>query len=149
MWRAYQVMQRDLERTLERDLLERSGLSNADFAILVQLSEAPQRRLRARDLGQQLDWDRSRLSHQIRRMEQRGHVERQDCPTDARGTFIQLTDQGWNVIVRAAPMHVAAVRANLFDALSGSEVAALHAIADKIGAHLLEINPHRGGCSGE
>ena len=71
MWRGFQGMWRNLDRTVERDLMDRAALSAADFSILVPLSEAPDRRLRARDLGRLLDWDRSRLSHQIRRLEQR------------------------------------------------------------------------------
>ena len=67
MWRGSQRMWRNLDRSLERDLIDRAGLSTADFSVLVPLSEAPEHRLRARDLGCALDWDRSRLSHQIRR----------------------------------------------------------------------------------
>ena len=88
MWREFQGMRRHLDRALERDLMDRAALSAADFAVLVPLSEAPDRRLRARDLGRVLEWDRSRLSHQIRRMEQRELLTRSNCPTDARGTFI-------------------------------------------------------------
>ena len=134
-WRAYQAMSRDLERVLERDMLT-CGLSMADFAVLVRLSEASQRCLRARDLGQQLGWDRSRLSHQIRRMEQRGIVTRQSCPTDARGTFIRLTDEGWSLVDKAAASHVAAVRATFFDALTEQDVRTLHELSTRIRAQL-------------
>jgi DNA-binding MarR family transcriptional regulator len=139
-WRSFQLMQATLVRALERDLLEKSGLSMADFAVLVPLSEAPDRLLRARDLGRHLGWERSRLSHQIRRMEQRGLVERRDCPTDARGTFIVLTDAGWAAIEQAAPPHVAAVRTHLFDALTDDDVRDLERIAGRVTAGMAAMD---------
>src|ERR1700709_882272 len=90
MWRSFHQMRRALDRGLERQLADGAGLSTADFEVLVPLSEAQQRRLRARDLGRMVSWDRSRLSHHLRRMEQRGLVERLDCPGDARGTITPL-----------------------------------------------------------
>jgi DNA-binding MarR family transcriptional regulator len=70
----------NLDRAFERDLMDRAGLSAADFSVLVPLSEAPYHRPRARELGRILDWDRSRWSHQIRRMEQRGLLTRATAP---------------------------------------------------------------------
>ncbi len=133
MWRSFQAMQRHLSDAVERDLQE-SGLSTADFAVLASLSEATDRRLRARDLGQLLDWDRSRLSHQMRRMEQRGLIVRRDCPTDARGTVVALTADGWTAIQRAAPTHVEAVRVNLFDVLTEADVAFLRDVSERVTA---------------
>ncbi|MGX7677834.1 MarR family winged helix-turn-helix transcriptional regulator [Jatrophihabitans sp. DSM 45814] len=132
MWRAFRSMHTSLDRVLEQEMSAESGLSSADFAVLVPLSEAPDRRLRARDLGLQMTWDRSRLSHQIKRMEQRGLIERTDCPTDARGTFIQLTEKGWRTIEAAAPPHVAAVRAYFVDLLTEDEIDSLTAISEKV-----------------
>jgi DNA-binding MarR family transcriptional regulator len=145
MWRAFQSLRMSLDRVLEQQLSSESGLSTADFAVLVPLSEAPDRRLRARDLGLQMGWDRSRLSHQIKRMEQRGLLERTDCPTDARGTFIQLTELGWSTIEAAAPFHVAAVRRHFVDLLTDDEVASLTVIAEKVRDHL---GPAADGCDG-
>jgi DNA-binding MarR family transcriptional regulator len=140
MWRAVQGMWRNLDRTLERDLMERTALSAADFTILVPLSEAPSQRLRARDLGRLLDWDRSRLSHQIRRMEQRGLLTRSSCPTDARGTFIELTEDGWKTLQQAAPGHVHAVRANFFDVLTDADVVALDDISRRVNDRIASFN---------
>lgn len=142
MWRSYQAMQRHVSEAVERDLQE-SGLSTADFAVLVPLSEATDRRLRARELGQLLDWDRSRLSHQIRRMEQRGLIARRDCVTDARGTVVELTADGWTAIERAAPSHVEAVQVNLFDVLTDAEVAFLRDISERVTARAGEHRPAR------
>jgi DNA-binding MarR family transcriptional regulator len=140
MWRGFQGMWRNLDRAIERDLMEGAALSAADFSVLVPLSEAPDRRLRARDLGRFLDWDRSRLSHQIRRMEQRELLTRSSCPTDARGTFIELTEHGWKLLQQAAPGHVLAVRANFFDVLTNADVVALEDISRRVSDRIGSLN---------
>jgi len=147
MWRGFQGMWRNLDRTVERDLMDRAALSAADFSILVPLSEAPDRRLRARDLGRLLDWDRSRLSHQIRRMEQRELLTRSKCPTDARGTFIELTNHGWEPVQQAAPGHVQAVRANFFDVLTDADVVALEDIARRVNDRIASLNLDQDTCA--
>jgi DNA-binding MarR family transcriptional regulator len=131
MWRAFVAMHRNLDRQLDRQLTE-AGLSAADYELLVPLSEAPDDELRARDLGRMIGWDRSRLSHHLRRMEQRGLVGRRDCPTDARGTMIKLTPAGRHAVEAAAPGHVATVRRFLVDLLSPEEIEVLGAIAARI-----------------
>ncbi|UQX89156.1 MarR family winged helix-turn-helix transcriptional regulator [Jatrophihabitans telluris] len=148
MWRGFQSMQITLGRALEQQLGE-SGLSGADFEVLVPLSEAEGHRMRARDLGRQMKWDRSRLSHQIRRMESRGLISRSNCPTDARGTFIELTEQGWATIVAAAPSHVATVRSLFVDVLDDADVTALTAITTKVNERLAADPNVEAACSGE
>jgi DNA-binding MarR family transcriptional regulator len=140
MWREFQRMARNLDRALERDLIDRAGLSSADFSVLVPLSEAPYHRLRARELGRVLDWDRSRLSHQIRRMEQRGLLTRGNCPTDARGTVIGLTEHGWTTLQQAAPGHVQAVRANFFDVLTDADIVALDDICRRVNERIASLD---------
>ena len=147
MWRSFQGMWRTLDRALERDLMDGAALSAADFAVLVPLSEAPERRLRAGDLGRCLDWDRSRLSHQIRRMEQRELLTRSSCPTDARGTFIELTEQGWEMVQQAAPGHVQAVRANFFDVLTDADVLALEDISRRVNDRIGSLNLDHDPCA--
>jgi len=147
MWRSFQGMWRNLDRAVERDLMDGAALSAADFAVLVALSEAPDRRLRARDLGRCLDWDRSRLSHQIRRMEQRELLIRSSCPTDARGTFIKLTNHGWELVQQAAPGHVQAVRANFFDVLTDADVAALEDISRRVNDRIASLNLDHDPCA--
>jgi DNA-binding MarR family transcriptional regulator len=147
MWRGFQSMWRTLDRTLERDLMEGAALSGADFSVLVPLSEAPGQQLRARDLGVFLDWDRSRLSHQIRRMEQRALVARSNCPTDARGTIIELTELGWTTLQQAAPGHVQAVRLNFFDALTEADVVALDDICRRVNDRMASLNLDQDPCA--
>jgi DNA-binding MarR family transcriptional regulator len=147
MWRECRRMWRNLDRALERDLMDRAGLSMADFSILVPLSEAPEHRLRARDLGRVLDWDRSRLSHQIRRMEQRALLTRSNCPTDARGTFIELTKSGGKTLQQAALGHVQAVRANFFDVLTDADVVALDDISRRVHGRIASLNLDQDTCA--
>ncbi|MEP7161826.1 MAG: MarR family winged helix-turn-helix transcriptional regulator [Dermatophilaceae bacterium] len=139
-WRAFLRMRRDLDRAIEGQLVS-VGLSAADFALLVPLSEAPEHRLRARDLSQDTGWDRSRLSHHIRRMERRGLVTRHSCDTDARGTDIQLTDQGLAAVHAAAPGHVQTVRRSLIDILSERELEILHTISERVSSQLSADRP--------
>src|SRR5450631_4034856 len=146
MWREFQRMARNLDRAFERDLMERA-LSSADFSILVPLSEAPEHRLRARELVRILDWDRSRLSHQIRRMEQRGLLIRGNCPTDARGTVIGLTEHGWTTLQQAAPGHVQAVRVNFFDVLTDADRVALDDICRRVNKRIASLNLDLDTCA--
>jgi DNA-binding MarR family transcriptional regulator len=98
---------------IARDLLVDSSLSDADYMVLVHLSEAEDRRVRMTDLADRLNWSKSRLSHQLARMQARGLVEREECPSDARGAFAVLGAGGLAEIERAAPKHVVSVRRHL------------------------------------
>lgn len=131
MWRAFGAMQRSLDRAIERQLTV-AGLSSADYELLVPLCEAPGGLLRARDLGRQVDWDRSRLSHQLRRMEQRGLVARHECEDDGRGTMITVTQEGRHAVRNAEPGHVATLRAHFVDLLSADEIDTLTAVATRV-----------------
>lgn len=122
-WRAWLSIARLLPDRLNRDLLESTGLSLADYEILVRLSENSDRSLRMSDLAEATLSSRSRLSHQIDRMEAAGLVSRRACEQDKRGSFAELTDKGFETLVAAAPHHVASVRANLVDVLSDEEFA--------------------------
>ncbi|WP_231988209.1 MarR family winged helix-turn-helix transcriptional regulator [Nakamurella panacisegetis] len=135
-WRALQHLNMPLSAALNRQLSRDSNLSNADYAVLVQLSEAPEQQLRARDLVQAIGWEKSRLSHHIRRMESRSLVSREECPTDGRGAFIKLTDTGRAAIVQAAPGHVNAVRSYFIDLLTPNQLVAFAEIAEAVGARL-------------
>ena len=121
VWRGIVGMQLQLGAALERRLA-RDGLSGADYALLVPLSAAPGGVLRARDLGRTVGWERSRISHQVSRMEKRGLVAREECSEDARGSMVRLTEAGRDAIVAAAPAHVAAVREYFFDVLTEAEL---------------------------
>jgi DNA-binding MarR family transcriptional regulator len=135
-WRGLVMATQALNAQVERDLIADAGLSMADYAVLANLSEIDGRRLRATDLAERLSWSRSRLSHQVGRMETRGLVKRESCGEDARGSFVALTDEGYETIANAAPNHVASVRRHLFAALSPAEVDSLANVMIVIAAHL-------------
>lgn len=128
-WRGYLDMNARLQARLNRELQEQSGLSIADFSVLVQLSEHIDARMRVLELARALRWEKSRLSHQLTRMQQRGLVERSNCSEDRRGAFIVLTDRGRAAVEDAAPRHVESVRHYLFDNLTPEQVDVLDTIA--------------------
>ncbi|MFF2546528.1 MarR family winged helix-turn-helix transcriptional regulator [Kitasatospora sp. NPDC058063] len=132
VWRQYRGLIRELQSAQDRQLVRDSGLSGADYALLVPLSEATDGVLRARDLGLEIGWERSRLSHQIGRMEKRGLVAREPCPDDARGSMVRLTPDGRAAIEAAAPAHVETVRRYFFDPLTAKEVDVLSALFEKM-----------------
>jgi DNA-binding MarR family transcriptional regulator len=125
-WRSFLRVQGLLPLALNRGLqASGSDLSLSDFGVLVMLSEAPGRRMRVLELARALQWEKSRLSHQLRRMAERGLVSRSNCSEDKRGAFIEITADGLAAVEAAAPPHVATVRANFFDALDEQDVADL------------------------
>jgi DNA-binding MarR family transcriptional regulator len=131
-WRAYLRAGTLLTARLNRQLQADSGLSLAEYEVLVQLSETPGGRLRPFQLGQALDWEQSRLSHLLSRMTRRGFVAREGCPGDGRGALVALTAAGRAAIESAAPGHVAAVRKLVFDALGPVQAKAFGRAFDTI-----------------
>ncbi|HWD77227.1 MAG TPA: MarR family winged helix-turn-helix transcriptional regulator [Kribbella sp.] len=136
LWQSYRDTHRELMRALEARMITNSGLSGADYALLHPLSEAEDGVLRTRDLGRSVGWERSRLSHQVSRMERRGLVCREECTSDARGSMVRLTELGRKAIDAAAPDHVAAVRSYFFDRLTPDEQTQLTTLLDRIAATL-------------
>jgi DNA-binding MarR family transcriptional regulator len=135
-WRGFHRMRHELTAHLARALARESGLSEADYGVLVEVSEEPGRRMRSRDLGRRLGWERSRLSHQIARMEARGTVRRAPCADDARGFDVVLTNDGLAALEAAAPAHLAAVRHCFADLLTREQLDVLGDIAETITNHL-------------
>jgi len=142
-WRSYLAMTELVRATIARDLMSASGMSEPEFTVLVHLSERSGREVRMSDLADGLGWSKSRLSHQVARMEARGLVERSGCPSDARGSFARLTAAGLAEIERAAPHHVHSVRRVLIDALDPDQLAALRTIADTVISRAREDGEHR------
>jgi DNA-binding MarR family transcriptional regulator len=123
-WRTYLRLSSLLPAQLNRQLQQDSGLTLPEYEVLVQLSEVPQHRLRPFQICEALNWEQSRLSHQLTRMQQRGLVAREECEADGRGAFVVLTGTGADAIRSAAPGHVAAVRRLIFDRLGDDQRAA-------------------------
>ena len=141
VWQAYLKLNQRLYGALEDELLRHSGLSGADYTVLVPLSAAPGGVLRARELCTEIGWDRSRLSHQVSRMERRGLVAREECSEDGRGSMIRLSDPGRAAIEGAAPEHVEAVLRYFFDPLSTKELETLGVAFDRLLSNLTTDEP--------
>ncbi|MDW4905624.1 MarR family transcriptional regulator [Streptomyces sp. ADMS] len=127
-WRAYMHAVTLLEDHLDRQLQRDAGMPHVYYGLLVGLGEATDRRLRMTELAMKAKITRSRLSHAIARLEKNGWVRREDCPSDKRGQFAVLTDQGQEVLRRTAPGHVAAVRQAVFDRISDEQRKTLHEV---------------------
>ena len=134
-WRRYIVASRRLLEALDTDL-DQHDLSMADYEILAQLSDAPDRRMRMAELAEIAMLSRSRLSHRMKVMENAGWVRREACPDDKRGFFAVMTPKGWKAIVAAAPDHVASVRSRFVDKLSKADQLVLAEIFERVGNDL-------------
>ena len=137
MWRRWLLVQNRLAAALNHQLQTDAGLSVQDFDVLARLTDEATGKIRITQLATGLDWERSRLSHHIRRMQQRDLVEREECPDDGRGAFVVLTKAGRAAIEHAAPGHVRTVRLVMFDSLSAQELKMLDIINRKV-LHQLE-----------
>lgn len=131
-WRALLSMHTQLHARLGRELQATSELSYADFAVLVQLTDDQDDRERISELADHLQWERSRLSHHLKRMQARGLIERASCPEDGRGQYVSVTPIGRAAIEQAAPEHVALVRSLVFDDMSEDEMRVLTRINERI-----------------
>ena len=136
IWRAWIKLNRDLPAALGRQIQSRSDLSMADFEVLVNLTDVTEGRLRISELASEMNWERSRVSHHLQRMEARGLVARAGCPEDGRGSFVNITTAGRDAIERAAPGHVKDVRRLVIGALTDEELETLGALTDKLLAQL-------------
>ncbi|WNF27602.1 MarR family transcriptional regulator [Streptomyces sp. C11-1] len=125
VWRAYLHATTLLEDHLDRQLQRDAGMPHIYYGLLVQLSQAPRRRMRMTELARNAKITRSRLSHAIARLEKNGWVRREDCPSDKRGQNAVLTDDGYAMLRRSAPGHVDAVRQAMFDRLTPEQVRSL------------------------
>jgi DNA-binding MarR family transcriptional regulator len=136
LWRAWLRVAHELPRVLEDEINQGSGLSAADYAVLIPLSESADGVLRPRDIGREIWWDRSRLSHQLTRMEKRGLVAREECAEDGRGALVRMTPAGRAAIEGAAPDHVDATRRYFFDHLSSRDIDVFTRVFDRVLANL-------------
>lgn len=121
-----------LPGVLDSQLRRDAGLSHFEYFVLAMLSEAPDRTLRMTALAARTNATLPRLSHVVRRLEDRGLVRRSPCPEDGRATNAHLTEGGWAAVVAAAPGHVENVRRSVLDALDDEQVGQLAALTEAI-----------------
>lgn len=138
-WREYIIASRRLLDALDEDL---SGhdLTMADYEVLAQLSDAPDRAMRMSELAEVSMISRSRLSHRIKVMEKAGWVRREACADDKRGYFAIMTPKGWKAIVAAAPDHVASVRSRFLDVLDKNDQKVLAEIFAKVASRVRDLD---------
>jgi DNA-binding MarR family transcriptional regulator len=137
-WRAFRHADRQLSLRLHRHLLQDSGLTDGDYVILAALSEHPAGRMPAQELCASVEWEKSRLSHQVRRVEHLGLIAREPNPADARSVIICLLPAGRRAIEDAAPDHVHNVRRHFIDLFTPAELDMLAALSERVLRHIAE-----------
>ncbi|OPC81089.1 MarR family transcriptional regulator [Embleya scabrispora] len=138
VWRQIIAVINMLPPRLERELQRTHGLSLHDYQILVQISEHPRQEVRLSDLAEATQQSKSRLSHQMTRMENAGLVARRNCPTDRRGAYAVLTEEGWEALRAAAPTHVESVREHLMDVMTPAQK---QTVGEAFGAVAAKLRP--------
>lgn len=131
-WRAYVIGGELLRQQLNRELQDDHAIALPDYEVLVRLSECERGRMRMSRLASQLASSKSRLSHQISRLEKAGLVRRTGCPDDARGVMAEITPRGTEVLTAAAPTHVHGVRTHLVDLMTDDEQRVLAAVFERL-----------------
>src|SRR6202045_4446611 len=135
IWRSLVDTTAELHRILGAQLQE-SGISPADYQVLLALREADGKRLRSSELAAIIEWERSRLSHHLGRMERRGLIQRDDCATDSRGAEVSLTQSGAAAFRRASAPHLRAIKKHFVDALTPEQLEALADVLQSLQQHL-------------
>lgn len=136
VWRDYVETAEALKSLLGGRLQAESGVSSADYRVLLTLSEAQGRSMRSSVLAEQVGWKRSRLSHHLGRMENRGLIRRQRCPDDSRGAEILLTEDGATAFRQSSVPHLRAVRETFIDAFDAEQLSQMDALTTTLRAHL-------------
>jgi DNA-binding MarR family transcriptional regulator len=143
-WRTYIETAETVRTKIGSRLQAESGVSAGDYAVLLALSEAPDRRMRSSALAQHIDWERSRLSHHLGRMERRSLVRREECVTDNRGAEVVLSSTGFELFRRASAPHLRAIQELFIGALMPEQLMALEAASRALAEHLAEFGAEEG-----
>jgi DNA-binding MarR family transcriptional regulator len=137
-WYSYMKVLLRVRHEINHQLRAASGLSISDYDVLVALTSAEANRMRVSDLAVRIGWERSRLSHHVKRMRKRGLVTSDRSTDDLRATDVALTPQGSQVLAEATPAHVAFLRTAFLDALSRRELVQMHEALDRVYDALVE-----------
>lgn len=136
IWRSYVETAEIIRSRLGKQFQSESGISSGDYSIMVTLSEEPDWRLRPSELAERIEWDRSRLSHHLKRMEKRGLVRREICPSDSRGSLIVLTEEGFEDFRRSSVPHLQFVKELFIDAFDDDGLAQVDTVTSTLRTHL-------------
>jgi DNA-binding MarR family transcriptional regulator len=132
LWRSFYSMRRTLDRALDLQLQRDSHVSASEWEVLMALDGAPDRRLRVKDIAEAIGWEKSRVSHLVTRMERRNLVERNECDSDARVSWISLTTAGRKAVLGALRGHVAAIRRYFFDVLGPEDASTIDSLSTRV-----------------
>ena len=136
VWHAFRMMGDDVLDRAGREITEATGLSGPDFGVLSRLAALGKGEMRQQNLAECLGWDKSRLSHQITRMENADLVRRENCESDRRGLYAVLTEHGLETMKKVAPYHVASVRRHFMDLVTPEGLSDLSQTLKPIAEHL-------------
>ena len=136
LWRQFIETAEAVRSELAARLQNESGLSPSDYRVLLALSEAAEHRLRPSELASTIEWDRSRLSHHLGRMERGGLIHREECAQDGRGAEVVLTTEGADAFHRSTVPHLRAVRELFVDPLSPEQLTAAAELASVLRSHI-------------
>lgn len=125
-----------LQTVLDRELRELAGIALADYEVLVIVSESPGHTRRMAEIAEEVGVSRSRLSHTVARLEKRGILKRTSTRGDGRGVNCSMTDEGWELMQKIAPIHVEGVREHLIDLMSPEETQVLADVFTRAAEHL-------------
>jgi DNA-binding MarR family transcriptional regulator len=134
-WKSLSLMQLQLTARLGRQL-SGCGLSYQDYLVLASLTDRELGSSRVVELACELGWEKSRASHHLTRMSERGLIRKEPCPTDQRGSYVVITEEGRRAIAAAAPGHVDAVRREFIDLLTSEQLSTIDQIAHSVLEHL-------------
>lgn len=132
VWRSFSSMRRQLDRALETQLRRDSAVSVAEYEVLLALHEAPDRQLRIKEISARTGWEKSRVSHQVTRLEKRRLLSRSECETDGRGSWVALTSDGRRTVLDAMRAHGDAIRQYFFDLLAAGEGELLQRFSEQV-----------------
>ncbi|MFF0945891.1 MarR family winged helix-turn-helix transcriptional regulator [Kocuria sp. CPCC 205300] len=144
VWRDYIETSEAVKRALAADFQATSGLSPGDYGVMLALSEAPDRLLRSSELAEAVGWERSRLSHHLRRMEERGLIVRHKVGGDSRGAAVTLTDAGADLFRKSSTSHLRVVREVFIDAFTPEQLEAMQIAVQALRTHLGNRPPGSG-----
>lgn len=132
VWREYFRAGRELNAALDRRLQDDVGISHPEFLVLIALWRSPDKQLRTGELAHDLNWEKSRVSHQVSRMVNRGFLERRECADDARGVWVALTDSGARVLNASGRDHGAAISEWFLEVMDEHELEVIERVSQRI-----------------
>ncbi|MCU1407375.1 MAG: putative MarR-family transcriptional regulator [Glaciihabitans sp.] len=145
VWREFIETGEHLRSLIGSRLQVDSELSSGDYAVLLALAEANGKRMRSSELANHIEWERSRLSHHLGRMESRGLISREKCATDSRGADVVLTERGSSLFRRASAPHLKAVQELFIDAFTPELLTKVDEVTAALRGHLASLSAIEGG----